>query len=105
MRFVNQSREYELQLYQGEHAKEFTVCELKDGKVEGRCQLYNRGIISLSWMMKNGKREGGITEYVKGKAVLWVKVRREGRRILVHTEGQNQNLTCKVLYVYLSVKN
>lgn len=69
MRFVNQSREYELQLYQGEHAKEFTVCELKDGKVEGRCQLYNRGIISLSWMMKNGKREGGITEYVKGKAV------------------------------------
>ena len=31
--------------------------------------MYNRGIISLSWMMKNGKRVGGITEYEKGKAL------------------------------------
>ena len=31
--------------------------------------MYNRGIISLSWMMKNGKRVGGITEYKNGKAL------------------------------------
>ena len=46
---------------------------------------------------EEGARAETIVTDVKGKAVLWVKVRREGRRILVHTEGQNQNLTCKVL--------
>ena len=42
---------------------------MKEGKVEGRCQLFNRGILSLAWMMKNGKRIGGITEYENGKAI------------------------------------
>ena len=42
---------------------------MKDGKVEGRCQLFNRGILSLAWIMKNGKRIGGITEYKSGKAI------------------------------------
>ena len=42
---------------------------MKEGKVEGRCQLFNRGILSLAWMMKNGKRVGGITEYENGKAI------------------------------------
>ena len=42
---------------------------MKNGKVEGRCQLFNRGILSLAWMMKNGKRIGGITEYKNGKAL------------------------------------
>ena len=42
---------------------------MKEGKVEGRCQLFNRGILSLAWMMKNGKRIGGVTEYENGKAI------------------------------------
>ena len=42
---------------------------MKEGKVEGRCQLFNRGILSLAWIMKNGKRVGGITEYENGKAI------------------------------------
>ena len=42
---------------------------MKDGKVEGRCQLFNRGILSLAWIMKNGIRIGGVTEYKNGKAL------------------------------------
>ena len=42
---------------------------MKEGKVEGRCQLFNRGILSLTWMMKNGKRIGELTEYENGKAL------------------------------------
>ena len=48
-------------LYQGDHSNEYLLSEMKDGKVEGRCQLFNRGILSLAWMMKNGKRIGGVT--------------------------------------------
>ena len=61
--------EYEVTLYQGDHSSEYLLCEMKDGKVEGRCQLFNRGILSLAWMMKNGKRIGGVTEYENGKAI------------------------------------
>ena len=61
--------EYEVTLYQGEHSNEYLLSEMKDGKVEGRCQLFNRGILSLAWKMKNGKRVGGITEYKNGKAL------------------------------------
>ena len=61
--------EYEVTLYQGDHTNEYLLSEMKDGKVEGRCQLFNRGILSLAWMMKNGKRIGGITAYENGKAI------------------------------------
>ena len=61
--------DYEVTLYQGNHSNEYLICEMKDGKVEGRCQLFNRGILSLAWMVKNGKRIGGITEYENGKAL------------------------------------
>ena len=61
--------EYEVTLYQGDHSNEYLLSEMKDGKVEGRCLLFNRGILSLAWMMKNGKRIGGVTEYENGKAI------------------------------------
>ena len=61
--------EYEVTLYQGDHSNEYLLSEMKDGQVEGRCQLFNRGILSLAWMMKNGKRIGGVTEYENGKAI------------------------------------
>ena len=61
--------EYEVTLYQGDHSNEYLLSEMKEGKVEGRCQLFNRGIVSLAWIMKNGKRVGGITEYKNGKVL------------------------------------
>ena len=60
---------YEVTLYQGDHSNEYLLSEMKKGKVEGRCQLFNRGILSLAWMMKNGKRIGEVTEYENGKAI------------------------------------
>ena len=56
-------------LYQGDHSSEYLLREMKEGKVEGRCQLFIRRILSLAWMMKNGKRIGGVTEYKNGKAL------------------------------------
>ena len=56
-------------LYQGDHSNEYLLSEMKEGKVEGRCQLFNRGILSLAWMIKNGKQWGGITEYENGKVL------------------------------------
>ena len=53
-------------LYQGDHSNEYLLSEMKDGKVEGRCQLFNRGILSLAWMMKDGKRIGQVTGFENG---------------------------------------
>ena len=61
--------QYEVTLYQGNHSNEYLLSEMKEGKVEGRCQLFNRGILSLAWVMKNGKRIGGVTKYENGKAL------------------------------------
>ena len=55
--------------YQGNHSNKYLLSEMKEGKVEGRCQLFNRGILILAWLMKNGKRIGGIIEYENGKAL------------------------------------
>ena len=66
---VVENMEYELTLFQGDHANEYLLCEMNDGKVEGRCQLFNRGILSLAWIIQNGKRVGGITKYESGKAL------------------------------------
>ena len=46
--------EYEITLFQKDHSNEYLLSEMKDGKVEGRCQLFNRGILSLAWTVSNG---------------------------------------------------
>ena len=74
--------QYEVTLYQGNHSNEYLISEMKGGRVEGRCQLFNRGILNLAWMMKNGKRIGEITEYENGKAL-----HRESWNSLLGNEG------------------
>ena len=74
--------EYEVTLYQGDHSNEYLLSEMKEGKVEGRCQLFNRGILSLAWMIKNGKQWGGITAYENGKAIS-----KEGWDSLLENDG------------------
>ena len=74
--------QYEVTLYQGNHSNEYLISEMKGGRVEGRCQLFNREILSLAWMMKNGKRIGEITEYENGKAL-----HRESWNSLLGNEG------------------
>ena len=93
--------EYEVTLYQGDHSNEYLLSEMKNGKVEGRCQLFNRGILSLAWMMKNGKRIGGITEYKNGKALQrenWNSILEndgDRRRIENSKEGLIMTIRCK----------
>ena len=79
--------EYEVTLYQGDHSNEYLLSEMKEGKVEGRCQLFNRGILSLAWMMKNGKRVGGVTEYENGKAIS-----QEGWDSLLGNDGEDRRI-------------
>ena len=78
---------YEVTLYQGKHENEYLLSEMKGSKVEGRCQLFNRGILSLAWMMKNGKRIGEITEYENGKAL-----RRESWNSILGNDGGDRRM-------------
>ena len=92
--------EYEVQLFQGNHSNEYLISEMKDGKVEGRCQLFNRGILSLAWMMKDGKRVGGITEYENGIALQkesWESIIGKGDRRMIENskEGLIMTIRCR----------
>ena len=63
-RTVN-GEEVEIVMYQGEHCDEYLVREMKNG----RCSLFYKGILQLSWKEVNGVRVGGFTVYEKGKAL------------------------------------
>ena len=76
-------KQYSVQQYQGEHEGEYTVMEVDENGVEnGKAQLFDRGILQLSWMMKNGKREGELTVYKKGvvdRVMRWDDLREAGK--------------------------
>ena len=57
--------EVEIVTYQGEHCDEYLVREVESG----RCSLFYKGIIQLSWKENSGVRVGGFTMYEKGKAL------------------------------------
>ena len=57
--------EVEIVMYQGEHCDEYLVREVESG----RCSLFYKGILKLSWKEVNGVRVGGFTLYEKGKAL------------------------------------
>ena len=91
--------EYEVQLFQGEHSDEYLLSEMKDGQIEGRCQLFNRGILCLSWIVKKGQRTGRITEYKNGKAICsenWESILSNGERRIV--ENSKEGLVMTVRY-------
>ena len=62
---VVDGEEVEIVTYQGEHCDEYLVRETKSG----RCSLFYKGILQLSWKEVNGVRTGGFTVYEKGKAL------------------------------------
>ena len=57
--------EVEITTYQGEHCDEYLVREVKSG----RCWLFYKGILQLSWKEVYGVRKGGFTVYENGKAI------------------------------------
>ena len=62
---VIDGEEIEIVMYQGEHCDEYLVREVESG----RCSLFYKGILKLSWKEVNGIRVGGFTLYEKGKAL------------------------------------
>ena len=91
-------KEYEIQKYQGEHQNEYLISEMKDGKVEGRCELFENGILRLSWMMKDGQRIGRISEYEKGKALFkegWESVLGEGDHRMIENSKEGLKLVIR----------
>ena len=63
-RTVN-DEDVEIVTYQGDHRDEYLVRDVKSG----RCSLFYKGIIQLSWKEVNGVKVGGFTVYEKGKAL------------------------------------
>ena len=57
--------EVEIVMYQGKHCDEYLVKEVKSG----RCSLFYKGIVQLSWKEVDGVRVGGFTLYENGKAL------------------------------------
>ena len=55
----------EIITYQGEHCDEYLVREEENG----RCSLFYKGILQLSWKEVDKKKVGGFTVYDKGKAL------------------------------------
>ena len=66
---VVKGEQYEITRFQGDHSNEFLVSEMQDGEIDGRCQLFSHGILSLAWEVRNGKRVGEVTEYENGRAL------------------------------------
>ena len=56
--------EVEITTYQGDHSDEYMVKDLESG----RCTLFHKGLLKMSWQEENGKKVGGFTLYDNGKA-------------------------------------
>ena len=71
--YVTKKREYrtvnlrniEITTYQGDHCDEYLIRDVQSG----RCSLYYKGILQLSWKEVDHRRMGGFTVYEKGKAI------------------------------------
>ena len=60
---------FEIRLFKGIHCNEYLVSEVKGDKIDGRCQLFNRGILSRAWTIRDDKEVVEATRYDHGKVV------------------------------------
>ena len=81
---------YEIRLYKGDHASEYLVSEMKGDTIEGSCQLFNRGILSRAWTIRDGKEVVDTTKYDHGKVLErenWNSIiGKEDRRVIENTK-------------------
>lgn len=83
------NKTYELQQYKGDHSNEYLLSEIKDGKTEGQCRLYDRGVITLAWTEKDGGCVGRILVYDQGKVIraeTWESNMEGGDKRIVYNE-------------------
>ena len=89
-------KRYAIQRYQGEHKDEYTVMEVdKNGVKNGLAQLFDNGIIQLSWRMVAGKRDGSLTVYENGivnRSIDWNSIGKELTREVLNDESGNRVL-------------
>ena len=91
-----ENKTYELQQYKGNHSNEYLLSEIKDGKIEGQCRLFNRGVISLAWAEKDGECVGGILVYDQGKvmrAETWESNMEGGDKRIVYNKTSRVEMT------------
>ena len=72
------------------------LSEIKDGKIEGQCRLFNRGVISLAWTEKDGECVGGILVYDQGKvmrAETWESNMEGGDKRIVYNKTSRVEMT------------
>lgn len=64
--FEHGNKKYKIQKYQGDHEGEYSIMEVEKGVENGKAMLFKKGILQMSWKMRNGEREGELTVYKKG---------------------------------------
>ena len=60
---------YEIKRCGGHNKNKYVAREMKDGVYDGKCQLFENGLLKLAWTMTGGENVGVITMYEKGKVV------------------------------------
>lgn len=63
-------KQYEIEQYQGKHANEYCVYEVKNGVRDGNAELYENGMVKMRWTMKDGVRDGRYVLLQKGRVVV-----------------------------------
>ena len=93
-------KEYEIERYQGDHANEYCVYEVKDGVRDGTAELFDNGMVKMRWRMRNGARDGRYVLFDKG-VVAWegrwsdvggseervIENRRKGLLLVIRADG------------------
>lgn len=60
---------YEIEQYQGVHANEYCIYEVKNGVRDGTAELFDDGMVKMRWTMKQGVRSGSYVLFEKGVVV------------------------------------
>lgn len=84
-------KEYEIEQYQGDHANEYCVYEMKNGVRDGRAELFDDGVVKMRWQMKNGVRDGCYVLFDKGIVVregMWNTSDSGEERIINNTQEE-----------------
>ena len=104
IRQFRNGKQYEIERYQGDHASEYCVYEMKNGIRNGTAQLFDDGVLKLKWNMKNGVRDGSYVLFDKGIVVRegkWTDLGKEEERVITnHQSGLKMTIRNNGIIVY-----
>ena len=96
-----EQKEYSIQKYQGMHSEQYTIMEIENGVENGVAQLFENGILQMSWNMKNGVRDGKLTIYEDGIVVRMM----DWEELLNLLPNKSQYYNNNVIREIVNVKN